>query len=539
MTYLESTPPFNIYKQITSVSLILLGLIIPFCFLGLGFQDYHSDEFYQALCCRDYKNAPLASLSFYIGHIWTLIFGDNLFALRVLAFLVYESAIAIGIIYLYRRSKNILFCSALFFVLSLSINFRLRTFDWDIITALFAMTTLLATLNYHKKPTIRNIICIGISVAAMALSRIPNIAVLPPLLFIIIYRQRKLSKILIDCSIGLCSFIFTVIILILIMYGNISDYIYAWNPNNIISGHTNLLVYFSRLSWTVPSCIAMSFPVILTIFFGYITARCMPHHKPIFIASLLLIVAASCTTFNYCPVNIHTYTYSVFFFVLFYGFLYNRTHQTRLLYDNSILCISAIFAIIPAIGSDIMALKLMAVPIIPIATAELYFHYREKSFPKHVFSLFALSVVIIFAILKSMSFKSKTETLPDYPELTYIRTSDSMVKFVNNLKTTCSDKYSIAYVGYDKYIYDYLLTNKTGYHLHLFHYDMDANDIKKDITDNLINYDIVRITLPENGNNAEYIRLYDKYLQECGYEKVEGNKLVYVKKGIPHNIILQ
>lgn len=416
----------------------------------------------------------------------------------------------------------------------------MNIYSWDICAQLFTLTTLATTLSYYAKPTIRNIFFIGISAAAMVLSRIPNIAGILPILFIIIYRQRKSLKILRDCAVGLSTFILSTIIIILIIYGNISQYISSWSPNNIITGHSDILIYFSSIINSVPECAEMCLPTAVTLILAYITQRWRPHNKLLTLISVMLIILAAGTAFMIYPARIHIYSYAIFLFIILYGFVYNHTHKTKLVYDSAIMWISVIFAIVPAIGSDVMAFKFMVIPIIPIVTAELYSHYSKDSFTIQVFKLFAVSTIVIFILFRVISLRTQNNTFSEYPQLTYINASSSIKEVIRNLNTICDERYSIAHVGTTKYIYDYLLTNNTGYNLQLYHYSqMDANDIKKDITDNLINYDIIRITLPVDGKTVKYVQLYDKYLQEYGYEQVSSNKLVYIKKGIPHDVILQ
>ena len=402
------------------------------------------------------------------------------------------------------------------------------------------MTTLVATLRYYAKSTIENTILVGISAVAMVLSRIPNIIGLLPLLFIIIYKQRKLSKILTDCTIGLCSFLLTGTILILIMYGNFSDYIAVWNSDNIITGHTDIFIYINMLIGTIPICGVMGLPIITSIILGFIMSRWQTQRRTIFFVSVALVVIATYISFLTYLTQLNSYPYVAYLFVFSYGFVYNHTHNTQLRYSHSTLWISAIFAIIPAIGSDVMVLKLLIVPILPIAISILYSHFRKTLFPTQVFKLFAISTILIFALVRMFAIKNQSNPFPQYPQLSGISGSDYMVEVVDNLKTICDDKYSIAYIGNAKYIYDYLLTNESGYNLHLFHYKLSASEIKHDITEKITDYDIVKLTLyyDESITNAEHIRLYDKYLQEYGYEKISSDKLIYIKKGISHNSIL-
>ena len=48
---------------------VICGLVLPY--VALGDYVYWTDEAYQALSVRNYSDAPIGMLAFYIGNLWT------------------------------------------------------------------------------------------------------------------------------------------------------------------------------------------------------------------------------------------------------------------------------------------------------------------------------------------------------------------------------------------------------------------------------------------------------------------------------------
>lgn len=84
---------------------VILGSFALFAFNNLSTPN--TDELYQTLSVKHYSDSPLAMLTFWIGNIWTRIFGFSILSLRNL--LSTEQLITVGIAtyWLWRHTRNI------------------------------------------------------------------------------------------------------------------------------------------------------------------------------------------------------------------------------------------------------------------------------------------------------------------------------------------------------------------------------------------------------------------------------------------------
>lgn len=91
---------------------VILGSFALFAFNNLSTPN--TDELYQTLSVKHYSDSPLAMLTFWIGNIWTRIFGFSILSLRNL--LSTEQLITVGIAtyWLWRHTRNIRLCAAAF-----------------------------------------------------------------------------------------------------------------------------------------------------------------------------------------------------------------------------------------------------------------------------------------------------------------------------------------------------------------------------------------------------------------------------------------
>lgn len=513
-----------------SILIIILSIVTTIIFTNI-LSDFR-DEFYQALCAREYKNAPLASLTFYIGHIWCQLLGESLLSLRILVFVMIEIAIAIASYYFYSLHRNLFLFSIIFFISSISANLGSPIYDWNSIQYPFVISTLIFSLHYYKTPTVKNTILMGTCASLMTLSRIPNAIVLPILLCIIIIKRRNFMAILKDSTICLLSFIVSCTIIILIMYGNIYDYIIAWNHNNIISGHQKISNYIWGIKECLPLVLIMSAPIIITIFFSHITSRLNNPICRLFISA----IAVCCTIILFVILynrfhNFYGYFIMTYLFLLFYGIKHIKNST------DSIYCvlIATAFSLIPAIGSDMFILRPLVIPIIPILISELYPYIRKNEFIKHAFLIYILSTIIIFGIMKFQRINDTT-ILSEcaFPQLKGMRVSTTNAEKINRIKPIVSDNNNIAYVGSAKYVYDYLFSNNSGYRLHLFHYhSLNYDEINNDICCNLNHYAVIRIVILDrdmDGVRNQYPSLYEENLLKNGFDKTIKDNITYFKK---------
>lgn len=102
---------------------VICGLVLPY--VALGDYVYWTDEAYQALSVRNYSDAPIGMLAFYIGNLWTRLAGDGLYQLRLLMVICYQISIAASCLFLYRKTGQPLLSSLLFLMLCVAARFVL------------------------------------------------------------------------------------------------------------------------------------------------------------------------------------------------------------------------------------------------------------------------------------------------------------------------------------------------------------------------------------------------------------------------------
>ena len=91
--HIRTMPIIRIPRVTVGISTLIaiLGLIVPLLTLHLGFYPW-KDEEYQLMCIADYRSTPLAALTMYIGHLWSIIVGnDNIMSFRYLAYICKRS----------------------------------------------------------------------------------------------------------------------------------------------------------------------------------------------------------------------------------------------------------------------------------------------------------------------------------------------------------------------------------------------------------------------------------------------------------------
>lgn len=152
---------------------IIAGIAVMFSLLNA--RSFWGDEVYQTLCVRNYKEAPLGVLVYYIGHLWTSLFGFNMMNLRYLAAI--ETTLAIGVtsFYLYRITKQPLLTGFSFLlgcVLMKLCEFTL--YNWDSGTYLFDSLAICCLVSSIGKPSRCKFIALGALIAFMALGRLTS-----------------------------------------------------------------------------------------------------------------------------------------------------------------------------------------------------------------------------------------------------------------------------------------------------------------------------------------------------------------------------
>lgn len=232
--------PRNSTKYIILIACLVVGTAIMFIL-----DNYHSfwkDEFFQAICVRRYKEAPLGLLTFFIGHLWTDIFGFSLLNLRYLVSIEYALAVGVCAFSLYRITRNPILTGLSFLlgcVLLKTTAFSL--YNWDSGTYLIDAIAICLLVRLTGRPTKLGFLLLGMVIGLMTLGRTPSVIFLPLAAAIVFMtpdsriprRGKWTASLLMAAGWIVCMLLLTWLIL-----GSPANYILAFMDGNVVTGHS-------------------------------------------------------------------------------------------------------------------------------------------------------------------------------------------------------------------------------------------------------------------------------------------------------------
>ncbi|WP_303322594.1 hypothetical protein, partial [uncultured Duncaniella sp.] len=212
-----------------STLIAILGLIVPLLTLHLGFYPW-KDEEYQLMCIADYRSTPLAALTMYIGHLWSIIVGnDNIMSFRYLAYICNALSILLPCCYFYSKTHQSLAATVIFFILQLCMSlFGLFSYEWDTTTHLFLTVCCLIAVSYLDRPTVAKISLLAVFSSCAIFARIPNAAILPVALILISVSRRTVRRIACDFTVYMIVALCTSAIIIFLIWGDFQSFIASW-----------------------------------------------------------------------------------------------------------------------------------------------------------------------------------------------------------------------------------------------------------------------------------------------------------------------
>ncbi|WP_289762950.1 hypothetical protein [uncultured Duncaniella sp.] len=491
----------SLVANITATLMVLAGIYLAFS--GLRYIDPGQDELYQALCVRGYADAPLAMLTFRIGALWCEIFGDRLLALRSLMALCHLTSIGLGCTYFYHRTHKIIPCAFLFMLLSgMSTYTAMFIYNWDTGAYPFIVICLLATLYYMSAKTPAAAAFVGISSALMVLSRIPTICILPIFPVIIVRTALKSadkckasSIITRDILIGIISFAVTATITIMLMCG-METYIRSWNPGNIITGHTSASDYLGRLvelgipnlllwgvtgllylaSWLIVKFRHTLFDIVASIF-SIITATAA--------ASLLInVIDAPTADFGIAQ--------GTLLITLLYLPLRRRFIDTSTECPTARLWVIAAFSLVAAVGSNGIAERPLALPLIPIACAYIY-PYMNLTISCYFIILMLLTLKMSLGITRNNR-DTHQQSIPvaRFEGLKLSRQAMQLWQpVISTVRTLQAEGRTVRFWGLYKYHFQYAFNSDCTRTHNLYHYDENIPEIRSEVVNELSESDAV------------------------------------------------
>lgn len=236
-------------REILVILCIAAGCITMFMLVNL--ETLHSDQLYQALCVRRYREAPLGLLVYWIGHLWCDLFGFSLLNLRILTSIELTLSVGIASCFLYSMTRNSVLSAAMF--LTGCLLLRAGTFDiynWDTGIYIFTTVSLCLMVSYVKKQSPSTLLWLGFFIGLTTLGRTPS-AILLPLSLIWVwyasYEKKGVKQHTVNFCVICIGWLAAMLIFTSIILGSPEEYIKSFLDGNLISGHSPTSDY-KRLS---------------------------------------------------------------------------------------------------------------------------------------------------------------------------------------------------------------------------------------------------------------------------------------------------
>ena len=197
------------------------------------------DETYQIMCGWDYRSSVAAPLSAWftsaIGPLWNF---DNL-PFRIMGWTLQVISVIIGMLPAWWMSRNINFtlgAGALSIFLFSLCRCLEATFSWDSYAVPALMVVTVLCFSYYIKPKWWKIAAMGTCCGILLTLRLPSgAAILLPVVAIIFVNGLSKKSIGRLCAL-LAIYVFTVFIILTLLYGSISQFL-GYIATNLISAH--------------------------------------------------------------------------------------------------------------------------------------------------------------------------------------------------------------------------------------------------------------------------------------------------------------
>ena len=506
--HIRTMPIIRIPRVTVGISTLIaiLGLIVPLLTLHLGFYPW-KDEEYQLMCIADYRSTPLAALTMYIGHLWSIIVGnDNIMSFRYLAYICNALSILLPCCYFYSRTHQSLAATVIFFILQLCMSlFGLFSYEWDTTTHLFLTVCCLIAVSYLDRPTVAKISLLAVFSSCAIFARIPNAAILPVALILISVSRRTVRRIACDFTVYMIVALCTSAVLIFLIWGDFQSFIASWSSDNYITGHSSLTDVLFLQVWT-------RYPISLRYFYmwgGVFAAICYLNKiiitrfwKYTIIVIISFSIIALWLVVRVTSDDTNSYMIDLFYFstALIPAIAIYRHSEIR---QSVLLCLTLIaFALVSYVGSDCGLYKILCMPLIPIALADLA-KYRLRSVNEFYFSI-AVVVVICYLPLRlknpwTREWMNRDPATYTITKLQGIRHSDKEVsrrtKIYHLGKEIEADNKKILFLGNDRYMFDYLLghskDNIDRYPVQRYHDDNSFEGIECQLYDMADRFDFI------------------------------------------------
>lgn len=518
---------FIIHKLLSSKLFITIVVI---CSLiaqlnDVFFRDIYRDEFFMALNVRNFQDSPLAPLTFYIGHIATDLFGDNLFTLRVLKYIFYTITIGIGCFFFYKTTDKPRASWLLFALFNFTACVAtMDIYNWDTGSYPFMVLTLISALAYNRHCSLFRAIIIGLCCGLMTASRITTAAAIPFLILLIFLCHTPIRHKIRDASVLLFTFIATLLLLALVIYGSPDGLYAAWSPNNIITGHGTSSIAISRmlndLRWLF-CIISLSWMLSLSCFFFAKVAIKVQRHRLVVLLIMSIIVSLFTITLTNYDGTAHVCLWQlsafVFLFIPQLSHLFNK-NDSRHCKIGLIQWILLLFILIPGIGSDHFYERIAPMVFMPLIFAYNYAKHRRLIAALCGFMGIAVLTMVAIKVVGPhiMTRVNLAHISPRSANIYYRIHNTAEIEAQKSLYDNLADKgYHPTYLGHKRYYYIYLFAPDNDYSLQHFHNISFIED--QPYYKRLKDFDALVINEPIYDENN--MIQFQQYLSELGFKE--------------------
>ena len=171
--------------HVTKIALLIVSLLFTFLFVMAGTGNYQwGDPLYWLWRCKEYDGSFMTIGTIALGHGWMLLFGDTIFALRLLSWLCVSIAILLPYFCLLdnkERRNNLHYLAIAYF---LSGYGTFQEYSPGSISVLLVSILFVLWMRYLKKRNV--LIPIVLCVSAAIVSRFPNVVLLLVLFMLIL-----------------------------------------------------------------------------------------------------------------------------------------------------------------------------------------------------------------------------------------------------------------------------------------------------------------------------------------------------------------
>lgn len=229
-------------KELRWIMWLLAATVIA-CIPGILLAPYSIntfDEPYQILNAFDCKNSVYSPLSALLGHFYGIITGWRYLAFRyLLIFLLWLSVFISSAYTLLRTDKKriVIMIGALCSYFATAFKSDMNIYGWDHWSSPMIVAVIIILISFVKRNHNGKIIWLGICSGLTVLMRLPNLCIIPIVIFIFAlyftFIDKNLGKFIRTASIYGGISLLTCAILLFVMYGFPDNYIETLNQNPV------------------------------------------------------------------------------------------------------------------------------------------------------------------------------------------------------------------------------------------------------------------------------------------------------------------